>query len=104
MVFAARKRGIKLRQSYVRVGKYAFFKQSRYGVAWQLQQARKQTRKLRTYLGRMIRDIERKLPQLDADMEVLLSRVKRIEQQQRSYRAELGFSGTTNLGGYSALR
>ncbi|MEO0771277.1 MAG: transposase, partial [Cyanobacteria bacterium J06649_4] len=39
LVRAARKRGIKLRQSYVRVGKYAFFKQSRYRVARQLKRA-----------------------------------------------------------------
>jgi len=83
LVRAARKRGIQLRQSYVRVGKYAFFKQSRYRVARQLKRARKYTRKLRTYLGRVIRDIERKLPQLDAEMEVLLNRAKQIEQQQR---------------------
>ena len=84
LVREARKRGIDLRQSYVRVGKYAFFKQSRYRVARQLKRARKYTRKLRTYLGRMIRDIERKLPQPDAEMAVLLNRAKRIEQQQRS--------------------
>ena len=84
LVRAARKRGVKLRQSYVRVGKYAFFKQSRYRVARQLKRARKYTRKLRTYLGRVIRDIERKLPQPDSDMAVLLSRSKQIEQQQRS--------------------
>ena len=84
LVHAARKRGIDLRQSYVRVGKYAFFKQSRYRVARQLKRARKYTRKLRTYLGRVIRDIERKLPQPDVEMAMLLSRAKRIEQQQRS--------------------
>ena len=84
LVRAARKRGVKLRQSYVRVGKYAFFKQSRYRVARQLKRARKHTRKLRTYLGRVIRDIERKLPQPDAEMAVLLSRAKQIEQQKKS--------------------
>ena len=84
LVRAARKRGVKLRQSYVRVGKYAFFKQSRYRVARQLKRARKYTRKLRTYLGRVIRDIERKLPQPDAEMALLLSRAKQIKQQQRN--------------------
>ena len=84
LVREARKRGIKLRQSYVRVGKYAFFKQSRYRVARQLKRARKHTRKLRTYLGRVIRDIERKLPQPDAEMAVLLNRAKQIKQQKKS--------------------
>ena len=84
LVRAARRRGVNLRQSYVRVGKYAFFKQSRYRVARQLKRARKYTRKLRTYLGRVIRDIERKLPQPDAEMTALLTRAKQIEQQKRS--------------------
>ena len=84
LVRAARKRGVQLRQSYLRVGKYAFFKQSRYRVARQLKRARKYTRKLRTFLGRIIRDIERNLPQPDAQMAVLLDRAKQIKQQQRS--------------------
>ncbi|WP_071777029.1 IS5 family transposase [Synechococcus sp. PCC 7335] len=81
LVRAARKRGVKLRQSYVRIGKYAFFKQSRYRVARQLKRARRHTRKLRTYLGRMIRDIERKLPQPDAEMAVLLNRENRLSNR-----------------------
>ena len=84
LVRAARKRSIKLRQSYARVGKYAFFKQSRYRAASQLKRAKKYSRKLRTYLGRVIRDIERKLPQPDAQMATLLKRAKQIKQQQRS--------------------
>ena len=84
LVRAAKKRNIKLRQSYVRVGKYAFFKQSRYRADSQLKRAKKYARKLRTYLGRVIRDIERKLPQPDAQMAALLERAKQIKQQQRS--------------------
>lgn len=84
LVRAAKERGVSLRQSYVRVGKYAFFKQSRYRVARQLKRARKYTRKLRTYLGCVIRDIERKLPQLDEQMACLLQRAKQIRQQQKS--------------------
>jgi transposase, IS5 family len=84
LVRAALKRGLKLRQSYARVGKYAFFKQSRYRAANQLKRTRKQTRQLCTYLGRVIRDIERKLPQPDAQMAALLSRAKQISTQQRS--------------------
>ena len=80
----AKARGVNLRQSYARVGKRAFFQQSRYRCARQLKRALKQTRKLRTYLGRVIRDIERKLPQPDTAMLSLLERAKRIHQQQRS--------------------
>ncbi len=55
---------VKLRQSYVRLGKRALFQQSRYAAARQGQRAQKQTRKLKTYLGRVIRDLERKLEQV----------------------------------------
>ena len=60
---------------------------SKYGhiaVARQLKRARKHTRKLFIYLGRVIRDIERKLPQPDVAMAVLLGQAKQIEQQKRS--------------------
>lgn len=83
LVREAQARGLTLRQSYARVGKRAFFKQSRYRCAGQLKRALKQTRKLRTYLGRVIRDIERKLPQPDGGMASFLERAKRIHQQQR---------------------
>src|SRR6185295_15944376 len=62
LVSEARKQRLKLRQSYVRIGKHALFKQSRYAAAQQGRRAQKETRKLRTYLGRVIRDIKRKLP------------------------------------------
>src|SRR6266851_2097701 len=60
LVREARRAGIELRQSYRRVGKRALQKQGRYAHAQQLKRARKETRKLRTYLGRVMRDIQRK--------------------------------------------
>ena len=84
LVRAAKKQNIKLRQSYARVGKQALFQQSRYRAAKQLKRAKKQTRKLRVYLGRVIRDIERKLAQPSPEMQPLLERAKRIYQQQRT--------------------
>ena len=60
LVRRARKTGIELRQSYERVGKAAFVRSQRYAHARQMNRAKAQTRKLRTYLGRTIRDIERK--------------------------------------------
>jgi transposase, IS5 family len=60
LVAAARREGLKLRQSYVRVGKRLLAQQSRYAHAKQWRRARGCTRKLRTILGRVIRDIERK--------------------------------------------
>ena len=59
LVMAARREGVALRQSYVRVGKRLLAQQSRYAHAKQWRRARRCTRRLRTILGRVIRDIER---------------------------------------------
>jgi transposase, IS5 family len=59
LVKLAKKRGVKLRQTYVRVGKLALMKHQRYAHAKQFGRAKRQLRSLRTYLGRVMRDIER---------------------------------------------
>jgi len=56
----AKKNAIQLRQSYVRVSKAALIQVSRYRHAKQMKRAKKAQRKLKTYLGRIIRDIRRK--------------------------------------------
>ena len=79
---AAKTRGIKLRQSYVRVGKKAAVKAGRYAHAKQFKRMRRQLRKLRTYVGRMIRDIRRKATNIDQELATLLDRADRIRCQQ----------------------
>jgi len=61
LVKLARQHGLKLRQSYVRVGKKALIKCQRYAHAKQFRRANRELRKLRTWLGRVIRDIERQI-------------------------------------------
>ena len=61
LVWLARKHGVKLRQTYVRVGKYALIAHQRYAHAKQFKRANKALRQLRTYLGRVIRDIIRRI-------------------------------------------
>ncbi len=61
LVKMAKDHGIKLRQSYKRVGKHALIMQQRYAHAKQFKRAKKQLRKLKTYLGRTIRDIKRQI-------------------------------------------
>lgn len=61
LVRLAQKHGIALRQSYARVGKFALIKHQRYAHAKQFKRAGKALRKLKTYLGRVMRDIERKI-------------------------------------------
>lgn len=85
LVRVARRRGIDLRQSYVRVGKLALVRQGRYAHAKQFKRARRQARKLKTYLGRVVRDIERKA-NLAADdhLQELLDRAHRLLAQERT--------------------
>jgi IS5 family transposase len=68
LVKLTRKKGVSLRQSYVRVGKLQLIKHQRYAHAKQFKRANKALRKLKTYLGRTIRDIERKTKG-DAELE-----------------------------------
>lgn len=56
----ARQAGIRLRQSYVRVGKKALIRAGRYGHAKQFNRRNRMIRFLKNRLGRVIRDIERK--------------------------------------------
>lgn len=84
LVNAAQKSGIKLRQSYKRSGKKALLKQSGYAKARQMKRAKKQTQKLRTYLGRVIRDIKRKANSFDTNLRELLEYGKKLYEQKRS--------------------
>jgi len=61
LVKQAKDHGIKLRQSYRRVGKNALIMQQRYAHAKHYKRARKKLRTLKTYLGRTIRDIRRQI-------------------------------------------
>jgi IS5 family transposase len=84
LVRTAQHLGIPLRQSYERVSKLALAKNGRYAHARQMQRARKEQKRLRTYLGRVIRDIERKLPEEHKiTMASQLEIAKRILTQQR---------------------
>ena len=93
LVREAQRAGLQLRQSYKRVGKLAAQKQGRYAHAQQLKRARKETRKLRTYLGRVIRDIQRKAlasgTELSGRLPDYLERATRIHRQQRADKHKL---------------
>ncbi|PDT44308.1 IS5/IS1182 family transposase, partial [Sinorhizobium fredii] len=87
LVRLAKKMGLDLRQTYVRVGKFALIQHQRYAHAKQFKRAGKALRKLKTYLGRTVRDIERQIAgdeQLDAIFKWSLYQAKTvIEQRQR---------------------
>ena len=61
LVRLAKHRGVVLRQSYARVGKFALIQHQRYAHAKQFKRANRMLKRLRTYLGRVIRDITRKI-------------------------------------------
>jgi len=83
LVKAAQRRRIKLRQNYRRVGKRLLLGVNRYMRARQTRRAQRCRKKLRTILGRVIRDIERKCPRPDEKLEKLMEIAKRIQAQER---------------------
>ena len=84
LVKAAKERGIELRQNYNRKSKTLLHKQGRYSHARQYKRAAKCTRQLRTFLGRVIRDIDRRCPEPDEQLQELLVIGKRIYNQKRN--------------------
>jgi len=61
LVRLAKQMGIELRQSYERVSKRALMMNGRYAHARQMRRARREQKRLRTCLGRVIRDIKGKV-------------------------------------------
>jgi transposase, IS5 family len=95
LVTLAKKLGVELRQSYVRVGKLALVKHQRYAHARQFGRAAKALRKLKTYLGRVIRDIARKIegdPRRENAFARLISLARRVRDQQRGQRGPKVYS------------
>jgi IS5 family transposase len=87
LVRLAQKHGVKLRQSYARVGKFALIQHQRYAHAKQFKRANRALKKLRTYLGRVIRDVTRKI-EGDGWLEHVifghfLSRARRVRDQMQ---------------------
>ena len=87
--------GITLRQSYARVGKLMLIKHQRYAHAKQFKRANRSLRKLRTYLGRVIRDIRRKTAGTQALREAFtgpLYLAERVLSQDRRQRGRKVYS------------
>jgi transposase, IS5 family len=89
LVKLAKRHGVELRQSYVRVAKRAAIMVGRYNHAHQFKRARQALKFLRTRLGRIIRDINRKIDG-DAALEerfrpllILAGQVRAQDHRQR---------------------
>jgi len=89
LVAAARTRGIKLRQSYVRKGKEALIKHNRYRAASQHRRANRMKKQLKTWLGCVVRDVRRKAREIDAELGDLLAKADRLLAQQRDSKNKL---------------
>ena len=82
----AQRHGVSLRQSYARLGKFALIQHQRYAHAKQFKRANRMLKTLRTYLGRVIRDVGRKIAgngALEAAFAKLLALARRVREQQR---------------------
>jgi IS5 family transposase len=79
---AAKCRGLPLRQTYVRVAKQAAIRVGRYAHAKQFKRMNRELRKLRTWLGRMLRDVRRRVPKPDSALEKLLLLCERLHVQK----------------------
>ncbi len=89
LVDFAKDRGIKLRQNYNRKSKQMLYWQSRYSHARQMKRAKACTRKLRNYLGRVLRDIERNYPDADRQLQSLMDIGTRIYNQKQKDKNKL---------------
>jgi transposase, IS5 family len=95
LVRLAQQHGIRLRQSYARLGKIALIQQQRYAHARQFKRANKALKRIRTMLGCVIRDIARKITGravLESVFALPLSVARRVRDQRRGERGRKVYS------------
>lgn len=76
---------ISLRQTYKKLAPRALRMRNKYAHARQMKRAKKEEKRLHTYLGRVLRDFERKANErkLDKESRLLVETIRRIYLQQR---------------------
>jgi transposase, IS5 family len=86
----AKKAGLRLRQSYVRVARHAAMKTGRYLHAQQKKRARRQLKFMRVRLRRLLRDVRRKMARVPGlseqavkQLDIVLDRAWHIAHQKR---------------------
>ena len=86
LVRLCQRHGVRLRQSYARKGPRVLQQANRYGHARQYKRLRREVKRLRTYLGRVVRDIGRKTAGKAAQQAVFaeeLALAERLLAQQK---------------------
>lgn len=89
LVEAAQDAGIRLRQSYARVGKAAEHQAGRYAHAKQYRRMQREIGKLRTWLGRVMRDVQRKAVELPNALKAKIATAERLHAQRRDSKNKL---------------
>ncbi len=92
LVRLAKAHGVELRQSYARVGKLALIKHQRYAHAKQFKRANRSLKKLKTYLGRVIRKIDGDAWLEEMVFGPILSLARRVRDQQARQRGPKVYS------------
>jgi len=103
----AKTTGVELRQSYERVGKRALIAHQRYAHAKQFKRANRALKTLRTYLGRVIRDIARKI-RGEAELESVfghpLMLARRVREERQHQRGRRVYSAATSPSSNASAR
>jgi len=89
LVSYAKEHSIDLRQNYRRLSRQSLIKQGRYAHAKQFKRAARQTKQLKTYLGRVHRDIERQVKEPDERLFELLQLSERLLKQEKNSKNKL---------------
>ena len=89
LVNLSKKRGIHLRQTYIRKAPQLLKQQGRYAHARQFKRSRRCTKTLRTLLGRVVRDIGRKTIEIDPQLQEFLRRAEKLLSQTRKSKDKL---------------
>jgi IS5 family transposase len=84
LIAIAKKRGIRLHQTFNKDSIVALLDQHRFSTAKKYKKAAKMTFRLKTFLGRVVRDIERKAEPQDTELWDLLALAHRLLSQTRN--------------------
>lgn len=89
LVNLSRKRGIQLRQTYIRKAPQLLKQQGRYTHARQFKRSGRCTKTLHTLLGRVVRDIGRKAVEIDPQLQEYLERAEKLLSQTKKSKNKL---------------
>lgn len=92
LVALSKEHGVELRQSYKYKSKYSYYMRSRYASCRQMKRANRELKSLKNYLGRVVRDIDRKVAGSDRLEDIFsepLALAHRILSQRRQDKNKL---------------